>query len=96
MTQLPLQPRLDSYGGSKVSLVRKAMAHNAMAKNVVEHINRLIAQNVERHQQYFWPTIARNLDLTEDEVRSAVMYGGGGGVTLEVTEEYRIAMSSYK
>ncbi|MCC8944199.1 hypothetical protein H8A97_03555 [Bradyrhizobium sp. Arg62] len=95
-TQLPLQPRLDPYRGSKDNLRRKKVQHNAMARRVVDHLNTLIANNPADRQQYLYYYVARDLGLTAEEVESAVMYGGHNGITVGVTEEGRRALASYK
>lgn len=89
MTHFPLQPRLESYRGSKENLRRKAAEHNAMARRVVDHLNTLIANDPRDRQLYIYDSIARDLGLSADEVQSAVMYGGHNGITVGVTDEDR-------
>lgn len=96
MTDLPLQPRLDDYRGSKENLRRKVAEHNAMAQRVVDHLNTLIANDPRDLQQYIYADIAHDLRLSTDEVQSAVMYGGHNGITVGVTEEDRQALARFK
>lgn len=74
MTDLPLQPRLDPYRGSKENLRRKATEHNAMARKVVDHLNTLIANDPDDRQNYLYYEIARDLGLTVEEVESYVRW----------------------
>lgn len=94
--QLPLQSRLKGYQGADPKKRRKVAEYNAMAQRVVDHLNTLIANDPDPMQQYFWHGIARDLGLTADEVRAAVMYGGHNGITVDVTEENRKAVARYK
>jgi hypothetical protein len=94
MTQLPLQARLQNIRGSTERARRRVIDHNAMARRVVDHLNRLIANNPERNQQYFWADIARELSLSPEEVERAVMYGGHNGITIAVSDEDRTALIS--
>ncbi|WOH68668.1 hypothetical protein [Bradyrhizobium sp. BWA-3-5] len=96
MTKLPLEPRLDSYRGSKENLQRKAAEHNAMARRVVDHLNTLIANDPADMQQYLYHEIARDLGLTVEDVASVVMYGGHNGITVGVSEDGRRALAPYK
>lgn len=94
--QLPLQPRLKDYRGADPKKRRKVAEHNAMAQRVVDHLNTLIANDLEPMQQYLWYDVACDLGLTADDVESAVMYGGHNGITVDVTEENRRAVARYK
>ncbi|MBP0116384.1 hypothetical protein [Bradyrhizobium vignae] len=94
--QLPLQPRLKGYRGADPKKRRKAAEHNEMARRVVDHVNKLIANNPEPSQQYLWYEVARDLGLTVEDVESAVMYGGHHGVTVGITEESRRSLAAYK
>ena len=96
LAMLPLQPRLDGYRGAAPQKRRKADEHNAMAQRVVDHLNSLIASNPAPMQQYLWCEVARDLDLTAEDVELAVRYGGHSGITVEVTEQGRRAVARYK
>lgn len=94
--QLPLQPRLKDYRGADPKKRRKIAEHNAMAQRVVDHINSLIANDPDPLQQFHWYEVARDLNLSAEDVESSVMYGGHNGITVDVTEENRRAVARYK
>jgi hypothetical protein len=96
MTKLPLQPRLDGYRGSDRKKQLKASEHNAMARRVVDHLNNQIANDPDERQQYLYYEIARELELTVEQVESAVMYGGHNGITVGIDEEGRQQLARYR
>jgi hypothetical protein len=96
MSKLPVMPHLKVYRGSKENLRRKAAQHNAIAQRVADHINALVANNPREIQQYMFATIARDLGLKTDQVRSAIYDGGYNGITFGVREAEREALVRYK
>jgi hypothetical protein len=80
---LPVRPAFDDYRGSKENRLRKAAEFNSMAQRVADHVNSLAANDPHR-QQYMFASIARDLGLTTDQVRSALPDGGYNGITLSV------------
>ena len=96
MSRLPLQPNLKSYRGSTENLRRKIDAYNVMAQTVVDHINSLIANDPTEVQQYSFASIALDLRLTADQVRSAISGSEGGGISFRVSEADRQALARYK
>jgi hypothetical protein len=96
MIRPPLTPNLKFYGGSKESLRRKNAERNAMTERVAEYVNELIAHNPDEIQQYFFGTIASDLDLTVGQVRSAISKGGSNGVTVHVDQDARRELGRYK
>lgn len=96
MPNLPIQPRLKRYRGSKENLRRKTANYNAAAHKVADHVNRLIANNPSDVQQYMFASVAHDLGFTVDDVRSAISDGGYNGRTFWVTEEDRKELEPYK
>lgn len=96
MPELPLQPQLVIYRGSKENLRRRADEKNAIRHRVAEYVNQLAANNPDEMQQYFFGNIARELGVPEEEVRSAISDGGYNGITLGVRGPEREALARYK
>jgi hypothetical protein len=96
MGALPLRPNLKFYRGSKRHLQRKNAEYNAMAERVADYVNALIANNPNEIQQYLFGTIASDLGLTVDQVRSAISDGGYNGITVGVREDARRALARYR
>lgn len=96
MSHLPLRPSLKSYTGCKESLRRQNAERNATARRIVDHLNRLIANNPDEIQQYIFAYVASDLEVSVDEVRSAVPLGGYNGITLAVSSADRRALEPYK
>lgn len=96
MPLLPLTPDFKVYRGSKENLRRKATEYNAIAQRVADHVNTLVANNPDEIQQYMFASIARDLRLTIDQVRSAIPDGGYNGITFSVLEAERQALARYK
>ena len=92
MVRPPLYPRINRYSGKDLTKRRKAIEHNAMAERVVDHLNRLIANDPAETQGYIWGFVAHDLKLTLDQVTSAVVDGGSNGITLEVRPEDRAGL----
>ena len=90
MKQVPVKPRLKSVGGSR------STEHNTIAVRVVDHVNKLVANDPDENQQYDFENIARDLDLDKEQVRSAIANGGGNGITLRVRTEDRASLAPYK
>jgi hypothetical protein len=95
MSILPLTPNLRDYRGSKENLRRKNAEYNAMAHRVAEHVNRRIADNPNKIQQYMFANIAHDLGFTTDQVRAAISDGGYNGRTIGVTEDDRKELTLY-
>jgi hypothetical protein len=96
MSRLPVTPKFKLYRGSKEKLRRQAAAHNAMAQRVADHVNTLAANNPDEVQQYLFATIADDLGLTTDQVRSAISTGGHNGITFGVRDAERAALANCK
>lgn len=96
MPNLPLRPNLRDYRGQKEILRRRNDEYNRIAQRVADHVNRLVADDPDEIQQYFFGSIAIDLGLDVDDVRSAISNGGYNGITLRVTEDDRRAMAGYK
>jgi hypothetical protein len=95
MAILPLTARFKHYRGSKEALHRKSSEAAAVAQRVANHVNTLIANNPDETQQYFFGSIAHDLGLTTDQVRSAISDGGYNGITLRVSKEDRVALARF-
>lgn len=97
MPRLPFEPRLENYNGSKEKLIRENIERNNVAKRVVRHLNKLIANTPDENQQYFWADLALDLELSAGEVQSAVRNGGHNGVTLQqISPAERAAIARFK
>jgi hypothetical protein len=96
MSHLPLTPHFKTYRGSKEALRRKASEYNRMAQRVADHVSALIANNPDETQMYLFYSIAYDLGLTEDQVRSAISDGGYDGITIGVREDDRQMLARYK
>src|ERR1700704_4428535 len=96
MPTVPLVPRFTNYRGSKEHLRQKMAEHNDMAQRVVDHINALAANDGRQIQQYLYYRIAHDLNLSEDQVASAIWDGGHNGITIEVRYEERRQLARYK
>lgn len=96
MSQVPLVPRLKTYRGSKPDLRRKCAEQNARAQRIVDHINRLIANDPAEMQQYLWGFVALDLGVTPEQVGDAVTGGGHNGISIRVTDADRAALERYK
>lgn len=96
MPNLPIKPNVKSYRGLKEKLHRRVEMRNRMAHRVIDHVNRLIANNPAEAQEYFFGTIAGDLGLTAEDVCAAITDGTYNGITLRVTEDDRRALSRYK
>jgi hypothetical protein len=92
---LPISPRLKRYSGSKPELMRKSLSEQAIAIKIAEHVNALIANNPSEIQQYIFADIASDLDVTTEQVRSAISDGGYNGITLRVREVDREKLKRY-
>lgn len=96
MSRLPIQPNLKTYRGSKENLRRKNADHNLIAYRVADHINQLIFGNPSSMQQYIFAEIASDLDLTVEQVRSAISDGGFHGRTIgKITQRERNELAKY-
>jgi hypothetical protein len=93
---VPVVPHFKHYRGGKENIRQKTEQFNAMAQRVADHLNTLIANNPDEIQQYLFYSIARDLHLTVDDVRSAISDGGYNGITVGVREEYRRDLVRYK
>jgi hypothetical protein len=67
-----------------------------MAHRVAEHVNMLIANNPDAIQEHMFASIAHDLGLSTDQVRSAISDGGYNGITIRVTEDARRELVRYK
>ncbi len=95
MPILPISPRLTRYSGSKPELMRKSLSGQAIAIKIAEHVNTLVANNSAEIQQYIFADIASDLDVTTEQVRSAISDGGYNGITLRVRDEDRAKLKRY-
>src|SRR5262245_7354321 len=95
MPNLPVQPNLRHYGGSKENVRHRSAEYDARAQKVADHVNTLIASNADSLQQYYFANIARELGYSVEEVRSAISDGGYNGITFRVTEEDRRRLETY-
>lgn len=66
-----------------------------MAQQIADHLNRKIAKNPAEIQQYMFASIANELGMPVDVVRSAISDGGHNGITLGVREDERQALARY-
>jgi hypothetical protein len=96
MAILPLTARFKSYRGSKENLRRKSVAAAVVAQRISTYVNGLIANNPREIQQYMFASIARDLGLTTEEVRSAISDGGYNGITFGVREDDRRELARFK
>lgn len=96
MPILPLSPHLKTYQGAKPELRRKNSAANATAVRIAEYVNGLIANNPDDLQQYYFASIASDLDVTTDQVRNAISDGGFNGITISVRAEDRQKLKRYE
>ncbi len=94
MTSLPITPRIKHYRGAKPHLAAKMNERNGLAHRVAEHMNRIIAGDPAEVQQLLFATIANDLGVSKEEVRSSVNEGGSNGVTLRVTPEQRALLAA--
>jgi hypothetical protein len=76
MTELPIKPRLNRYAGGKQHLKQKAMAENATARKIADHLNKLILDDPAELQQHLFSSIANDLGVTVAQVRSAIGWKG--------------------
>jgi hypothetical protein len=95
MAQLPITAQFKRYTGAKPELRRKAAEAIARAERIATHLNRLIAANPGETQQYYFASMAINLGVTTEQVRSAVSDGGYNGITLWVTPADRERLASH-
>jgi hypothetical protein len=95
MVHLPLTARFTDYRGSKDNLRRKATENAVTARRIADHVNGLIANNPDDVQQYFFASIAHDLGVSDEDVRSAISDGGYNGMTLRVTEYDRRELARY-
>ncbi|WP_454619351.1 hypothetical protein [Bradyrhizobium cenepequi] len=95
LPNLPLRPKLKNYAGSNEARRRKIAEYNRTAHKVADHVNRLIANNPDEIQQYFFASLALDLGFNVDDVRSAISDGGYNGRTLRVTEDDRKELARY-
>lgn len=96
MPNLPLRPNLSSYRGAKENLRRKNLEKNALAHRIAYYVNRLIANDPTELQQYIFATIAMDIDVATDDVRSAISDGGYNGITIRVTERDRKMLEQFR
>src|SRR5262245_17550347 len=94
MSRLPIQPRRKSYRGSKGHLKLRVIEHNRMAQEVADYLNKLIANDSSDVQTYLFASLAHDLRLTVEEVRSALP-GGYNGITVGVDPLGRQAMTRF-
>jgi hypothetical protein len=92
MATLFLTAQFEIYRGSKQALLRKSAENALVAERIAAYVNGLVANNPDGEQMYTFDSIARNLGLTVDEVRSALPEGGYNGISFGVREEDRRAL----
>ena len=95
MAVLPITAQFKRYSGGKPELRRKAAEAMVRAERIAAHLNRLIAANPSETQQYYFASMAIDLGVTTEQVRSAVSDGGHNGITLRVTPADRERLASY-
>jgi hypothetical protein len=93
---LPLAAQFDIYRGSKEYLLRKSAEKALVAERIATYVNGLVANNPDEKQMYTFASIARNLGVTSEEVRSALPDGGYNGISFGVREEDRRALARFK
>jgi len=96
LSNLPVRPHLKNYRGSKENLRRKTDEYNRTAHRVADHVNRLVADNPDEIQQYFFASLAVDLGFDVEDIRHAISEGGYNGRTFCVTEEDRRELEPYK
>lgn len=96
MPTLPLTAYWKRYGGGKEHLRVKAAEEAKTAQRIADYVNGLIADNPSELQQYYFATIARDLGVTVDQVRSAISDGGYNGITIGVRAEERWLLERYR
>ncbi len=96
MAALPLTAQFKSYRGSKENLRRKSVQDAFVAQRIATYVNGLVANNPDETQQYIFASIAHDLGVTTEEVRSAISDGGYNGITFGVREENRRALARFK
>lgn len=96
MPFLPFTAQFKHYAGAKPELRRKNNEAFAVATRIAEHVNRLVANNPNELQQYYFASIAAEMDVTTNQVRSAISDGGYNGITLRVTGEDREELKRYE
>jgi len=96
MPNLPISPRYKRYRGSKENLQRKSHEAVRVAHLVADHVNRLIANNPAEMQMIIFASVAYDLKLTTEQVRSAISNGGYNGRTIRVDENDRRELARYK
>jgi hypothetical protein len=96
MTDLPLMPRLKSYRGANPKKQRQTASMNSNAARIVDHLNRLIANDPSEVQMHAFEYIAIDLGVSVEDVRAAIPGGGYNGITLRVTPADREVLACYK
>lgn len=96
MSIFPLRAHQKVYRGAKEKLRREAAEVNAKRHRITEYVNSLAANDPREIQQYSFASIARELGVTDDDVRGAIGDGGYNGITFGVRDAEREALASYK
>jgi len=96
MIDFPIRAHIKSYRGANPKKQADNVAHNLAAQRVARHLNMLVANDPAENQVHSFASMAIDLGVTVELVRSAISDGGYNGITLKVTPADREKLEEFR
>jgi len=93
---LPPIPFVKFYRGSKPEKQRENARAVERAYRIADHLFTLMANDPRDVQVHLFAEIARDLNVTTEQVRDAVSTGGYNGITVNLDEADRRQLERYR